>query len=50
MDGFISYLGHLGIVRVLTVPGAIAVLVYLSWLLAAPPEDRNSDTERGRNA
>jgi len=43
MSGLIGYLGHQGIVRVLSVPVAIAVLVYLLYLMAAPPAGNHRD-------
>jgi hypothetical protein len=50
MAELISYLAHLGIVRVLSVPIVLIGLVYLLWLLAAPPPDRDRDSEHGQNA
>ncbi len=37
MGDIISYFAHLGIVRVLSVPAAMAIAVYLIWIAAAPP-------------
>ncbi len=39
MNGFIDYIARLGIVRVLSVPVAMIILMYLLFRLAAPPED-----------
>jgi len=41
--GFIGYLGHEGIVRVLSVPVLMAVLLWILYVLAAPPRDANHD-------
>ena len=43
MSGFIGYLGHEGIVRVLSVPVLMGALLYVLYLLAAPPHDDNQD-------
>jgi len=43
MNGFIGYLGHQGIVRVLSVPVLMAALLYILYLMAAPPHDDNQD-------
>ena len=43
MSGFIGYLGHQGIVRVLSVPVLMGALLYILYLLAAPPHDNNQD-------
>jgi len=39
MSDLISSILHMGIVRVLSVPLAIAGLIYLIWIMAAPPKD-----------
>ncbi len=39
MNTFVDYIARLGIIRVLSVPVAMAVLMYLLYRLAAPPED-----------
>jgi hypothetical protein len=41
--GFIGYFGHLGIVRVLSVPVMMGALIYILYVLAAPPSDNNRD-------
>ncbi len=47
MSGLIEYLGRLGIVRVLSVPVLMVVLVWVLYLLAAPPhENRNGGAEQ----
>lgn len=43
MSGLFGYLGHLGIVRVLSVPVLMGALLYILYLLAAPPHDSNQD-------
>ncbi len=50
MGELISYLAHLGIVRVLSVPIVLIGMVYLLWILAAPPPERDGNTEQGQNA
>ncbi len=50
MGELISYLAHLGIVRVLSVPIVLIGMVYLLWILAAPPPEGNSNTEQGQSA
>ncbi len=37
MGEVFSWLSHAGIVRVLSVPAAIAVMLYVVYVLAAPP-------------
>ncbi len=39
MGDLISYLAHQGIVRVLSVPAAMILIIYVLWVLAAPPRD-----------
>ncbi len=39
MNSIIGYCARLGIVRVLSVPLAMALIMYLLFRLAAPPED-----------
>ncbi len=39
MNSFLDYIARLGIVRVLSVPVAMGVIMYLLYRLAAPPED-----------
>ncbi len=39
MNSLIGYCARLGIVRVLSVPLAMILLMYLLFRLAAPPED-----------
>ena len=39
MNSLVSYCARLGIVRVLSVPLAMVVIMYLLYQLAAPPED-----------
>ncbi len=41
----ISYFAHLGIVRVLSVPIMMALLIYAMYVLAAPPEEFEEDNE-----
>jgi hypothetical protein len=41
--GFIGYLGHLGIVRVLSVPVMMGALLWILYVLAAPPRDASHD-------
>jgi hypothetical protein len=43
MNTLVNYCARLGIVRVLSVPVSMAVLMYLLWRLAAPPEDLDND-------
>ncbi len=45
MGDLISYLAHQGIVRVLSVPTMMIVLIYILWVLAAPPKD-DADANR----
>ncbi len=44
MNNLIQFIARLGIVRVLSVPLTMAVIMYLLFRLAAPPEDLG-DTE-----
>jgi Na+/H+ antiporter NhaD/arsenite permease-like protein len=39
MNNFIQFIARLGIVRVLSVPLAMALVMYVLFRLAAPPED-----------
>ncbi len=41
MGEVISYLAHMGIVRVLSVPVLMALAIYWMWRLAAPPPWEN---------
>ncbi len=41
MGDLISYLAHQGIVRVLSVPAVMILIIYILWVLAAPPTDLN---------
>ena len=41
--GLIGYFGHLGIVRVLSVPVMMGTLLYILYVLAAPPRDGNQE-------
>ncbi len=43
MGDLISYLAHQGIVRVLSVPVIMAVVLYAVYLMAAPPADLDED-------
>ena len=43
MSGLLGYLGHQGIVRVLSVPVLMGALLYILYLLAAPPRDDDRD-------
>jgi hypothetical protein len=47
MGALISYLAHLGIVRVAFVPTLIATTLYVLYVLAAPPEDRDEHGQEG---
>ncbi len=38
MGDLINYIAHVGIVRVLSVPAAMGLLIYILYRLAAPPE------------
>ncbi len=47
MGDLISYVAHQGIVRVLSVPAMMILLIYLLWTLAAPPKGiDDADTHR----
>jgi hypothetical protein len=49
MGDVITYIAHLGIVRVLTVPGAMVIALLLIWRAAAPApwnDDDDADTDR----
>jgi uncharacterized membrane-anchored protein len=39
MNAFIDYIARLGIIRVLSVPVSMGIVMYLLYRLAAPPED-----------
>ena len=39
----ISYLAHLGIVRVLSLPVVLTLIIYLLWIMAAPPKDGDDE-------
>jgi hypothetical protein len=43
MGDLISYIAHMGIVRVLTVPGFMAIALYVLYRLAAPPPWKDDD-------
>ena len=43
MGELVSYLGHQGIVRVLSVPVLMTALLYILYLLAAPHDDNRDD-------
>jgi hypothetical protein len=43
MSGFIDYLGHLGIVRVLSVPVLMGALVWILYVWAAPPHENHNE-------
>lgn len=43
MSGFIDYLAHLGIVRVLSVPVLMGALVWVLYVWAAPPRENRDD-------
>ncbi len=46
----ISYLAHMGIVRVLSVPAAMGTMLYLIWIMSAPPPlDDDNDAEPHRS-
>ncbi len=47
MGALISHIAHLGIVRVLSVPVGMAVVMYLLFQLAAPPEELDGDLPAG---
>jgi hypothetical protein len=49
MNNLVGYCARLGIIRVLSVPLGIAALMYLLWLLAAPPEDLGDEGETNRH-
>lgn len=50
MNNVINYCARLGIVRVLSVPLAMVLIMYLLFRLAAPPEDLgDTDSETGRS-
>lgn len=49
MADLIAYIAHLGIVRVSFVPVLMAVMLYLLYVLAAPPNGNDDDAE-GRSA
>jgi hypothetical protein len=46
MGDLVTYLLHLGIVRVLSVPVAMSLIIYVLYRMAAPPEWNNDDGER----
>lgn len=48
MNSFIGYCARLGIVRVLSVPLTMVVIMYLLFRLAAPPEDLGDTDGEGR--
>ncbi|MGH7865226.1 MAG: hypothetical protein ACREQB_09560 [Candidatus Binataceae bacterium] len=43
MGGILTSIMQMGIVRVLSVPIAIALLVWLMWMLASPPPSNDND-------
>jgi hypothetical protein len=43
MDSLTGYLLRIGIVRVLSVPVAMVVLISLLWIMARPPQDDNDE-------
>ncbi|HXW83151.1 MAG TPA: hypothetical protein VEJ86_02005 [Candidatus Binataceae bacterium] len=43
LGNLIDYIAHLGIVRVLSVPAAMAVIIYFLYRLAAPPPENHDD-------
>jgi|HubBroStandDraft_1064217.scaffolds.fasta_scaffold542574_2 hypothetical protein len=45
MGGIVDYLLKTGIVRVLSVPIAMSIFLYILWILATPPplDDREDD-------
>ena len=43
LSDLVSYIAHLGIVRVLSVPGAMGLLLYIIWVLASPPKNHDDD-------
>ncbi|HEY6420870.1 MAG TPA: hypothetical protein VIX59_17885 [Candidatus Binataceae bacterium] len=45
MGGLITYLSQTGIVRVLSVPIAMSILIYILWILATPPPLDDHDDE-----
>ncbi len=49
MGNLISYLGHLGIVRVLSVPVVIGLVIWMLYVAAAPPKwtDEGDGQESG---
>jgi hypothetical protein len=50
MNDVISYCARLGIVRVLSVPLGMVLVMYLLFRLAAPPEDLgDTESESGRS-
>jgi len=38
MGDLINYIAHVGIVRVLSVPASMGLMIYILYRLAAPPE------------
>lgn len=50
MGDLLSYLAHQGIVRVLSVPIIIAAIMYVLWILAAPPSDLDENEGNPRNS
>jgi hypothetical protein len=48
MNSVISYCSRLGIVRVLSVPMIMVLLMYLLYRLAAPPEDLGDNGAEAR--
>jgi Na+/H+ antiporter NhaD/arsenite permease-like protein len=50
MNDFIDYIARLGIVRVLSVPVFMAVIMYLLYRWAAPPEDLGEIESEERRA
>ena len=41
----VNYCLRLGIIRVLSVPLAMAAVMYLLWVMARPPEDLGGDDD-----
>ena len=43
LGDLLDYIAHLGIVRVLSVPVAMGLIIWGLWVLAAPPPDNHND-------
>jgi hypothetical protein len=47
MNSFFGFIARLGVVRVLSVPVSMVVLMYLLFRLAAPPENLGDGEDEG---